>query len=105
MGQAHRSFAMAGAVALALLAGGCQKQSAGAGDPDAAKKAIQADEKNWNSQFKAKDSEGIVGRYADEAYLVAPGVEPAEGSTAIRKVYANALSDAAIGVTFGSDKM
>ena len=104
MGDAHRSFAMVGAIALALGMAGCQKQAAG-GDADSAKKAIQADEKDWNSQFKAKDSEGIVGRYTDESFLAAPGADPAEGSTAIRKVYANALSDPAINVTFGSDKM
>lgn len=105
MGHAHRSFALAGAAALALVVGGCQKGSASGTDPDAAKKAVQADEKSWNEQFKSKDSEGLVGRYADDAYFVGPGVKPADGSTAIRKVYADALTDKAISVSFGSDKM
>src|SRR4051794_23478281 len=88
MGRTHHSLGLAGAAALSLIVAGCQ-QKAGAGDPEAAKKAIQADEKAWNEQFKSGDTEALVSRYADDAYFVAPGVKPADGSTPIRKVYAD----------------
>src|SRR5689334_16442546 len=92
MRQALRSFALVGAAVLALAIGGCQKGVSGSADPDAAKKAIQADEKSWNEQFKSGDMEGLVGHYADDAFFVAPGVK-ADGSTAIRKAYADAHTD------------
>jgi uncharacterized protein (TIGR02246 family) len=97
---------LAGAAALGLLVAGCQKQAAaGASDPDAVKKAIQADEKTWNEQFKANDTEGLVGHYADDAFFVAPGVKAADGATAIRKVYADASSDKNFAISFASDKI
>jgi uncharacterized protein (TIGR02246 family) len=96
----------AGAAALVLVVGGCQKQASAAGaDPDSAKKAIQADEKSWNDQFKSKDTEGLVGHYADDAFFVAPGVKGTDGSTAIRKVYAAASTDPNFKLTFASDKI
>jgi len=105
MGQAHRSFTFAGAAALALVAGGCQKQAAaGGGDAESARKAIQADEKSWNEQFKSNDTEGLVGHYSDDAFFVAPGVT-ADGSTAIRKAYAAAHTDQNFSLRFASDKI
>jgi len=105
MGYALRSFAFVGTAALALAIGGCQKgASAGGSDPGAAKKAIQADEKSWNEQFKSGDTEGLVGHYADDAFFVAPGVK-ADGSTAIRKAYADAHTDPNFKLSFASDKI
>jgi uncharacterized protein (TIGR02246 family) len=104
MGHAHRSFLIAGAAALALAAGGCQKGASTGSDPDAAKKAIQADEKSWNEQFKSGDTEALVGHYADDAFFVAPGVK-ADGSTAIRKAYADAHTDQNFKLSFASDKI
>lgn len=103
MGQTHRSFAIVGTAALALVVGGCQK-GASTADPDAAKKAIQTDEKSWNEQFKSGDTEGLVGHYADDAFFVAPGVK-ADGSTAIRKAYADAHTDQNFKLSFASDKI
>src|SRR5690349_10368207 len=106
MKQAHRSFALVGAAALALAVGGCEKgASAGGSDPDAAKKAIQADEKSWNEQFKAKDTESLVGHYADDAFFVAPGVKSADGLTSIRKAYADGMTDPNFSISFASDKI
>lgn len=103
MKPTHGSFMLVGAAAVALTIGGCQKQAAA--DPDAVKSAIKADEKKWNDEFKAKDAESLVGHYADDAYFVAPGIKPADGSTPIRKAYADAMSDPAFSVTFASDKI
>ena len=67
--------------------------------------AIKADETKWNKQFAAKDQEGLVDHYADDAYFIAPGVAAADGSTAIRQVYATASTDPAFEVHFASDKI
>jgi uncharacterized protein (TIGR02246 family) len=97
------SIALIGAAALALVIGGCEKQAKS--DPDAAKTAVKADEKKWNDEFKAKDSEGIVSHYADDGFLVAPGVKGTDGSTEIRKAFAQASTDPNFSLTFASDKV
>ena len=105
MGPMNRSIALAGA-ALALTLGGCQKQASGAGgDTDSVKKAIEADQKAWNEQFKANDTEGLVSHYAHDAFFIAPGVKGTDGSTAIRKAYAEAATDKNFQLTFASDKI
>ena len=104
MKRMHRSSALLGAAALFFLVAACQKQAAGA-DPEAIKNAIKADETKWNAQFKANDTEGLVSHYSDDAFFVAPGVQPADGSTAIRKAYADAHTDKNFSVSFASDKM
>lgn len=98
-----RSTALFGAAAIALVVSGCQKEAKA--DPEAAKAAIQADQKKWNDEFKSKNTEALVGHYADDAFFVAPGVKGTDGSTAIREVYANASTDPAFSVSFASDKI
>jgi ketosteroid isomerase-like protein len=101
----NRSFALLGVVAFALLATGCNKQAAaGASDPAAVQTAIKADEKKWNDDFRAKNLEGLLSHYADDAYLAAGG-PAANGSTDIRKQYTDALSDNYFSVEFASDKI
>jgi uncharacterized protein (TIGR02246 family) len=102
-----QAIVLAGAAALAITVGGCQKYAStdGGAGADSAKEALKADEKKWNDQFKSQDLEGLLGHYADDAYFVAPGVKPATGSTEIRQVYAKALADQAFVVTFASDKI
>ena len=95
------------ATAAALVLGGCAKQGQGGGsaNPDSVKQAIKADETKSNQQFKDKNQEGLVGHYAGDAFFVAPGVKGADGSTAIRQVFANALTDPAFELHFSSDKV
>ena len=100
----NRSVALLGAASLAILGGGCEKQSP-ATDAGAVKSAIQSDEKKWNDQFKGKDTEALVSHYADDAFFVGPGVKGTDGSMAIRKAYADASTDPNFSVTFGSDKI
>ena len=102
----NRSFALLGAAMLAAMVSGCQNRT-GSADGDAGKTtaAIKADEKAWNEQFKSRDTEGLIGHYADDAFLVAPGMKPASGSTAIRKVFADISSDQNFHLQFASDKM
>jgi uncharacterized protein (TIGR02246 family) len=101
------SVALIGAAAISLALGACSKSDKGAGaaDADSVKQAIKADETKWNKDFKTKDTEGLAGHYGDDAYLVAPGQKPADGSTAIRQIYATASTDPAFGVEFASDKI
>ena len=100
------SVALIGATAISLALGACTKSDKGAGaDADSVKQAIKADETKWNQDFKAKDTEGLAGHYAEDAYLVAPGLKPADGSTAIRQVFATASTDPAFSVQFASDKI
>lgn len=99
----HRAIALGGAAALIATLGGCGKEKAE--DPGAVASAIKADEKASNDQLKANDLEGVVSHYADDAYFVAPGLKPADGSTQIRKVYSNGLSDKAFKLSYASDKV
>lgn len=100
------SFALAGAAALAIMVGGCQRYAENAGaNADSVKAALKDDEKKWNEQFKSNDLEGTLGHYANDAYFVAPGMKPASGSTEIRKAYAEGFADPAFSISFASDKM
>jgi ketosteroid isomerase-like protein len=98
-----RFAVLTGAAAAALTLGACNK-GAGAEDASAVQTALKADEKKWNEDFKDKNLEGLLSHYAGDAFFVAPGVT-ANGSTEIRKAYAEALSDNDFSVTFGSDKI
>jgi uncharacterized protein (TIGR02246 family) len=101
------SLMLLGTAAAALALGGCTNSApaGGGSNPDKIKQAIKADEAKWNQQLKAKDTEGLAGHYADDAYFVAPGAAAADGSTAIRQVYANALTDSAFEAQVSSDKI
>jgi len=102
----RNSISMALLATAALATGGCAKDNnGGSASPDKVKQAIKADEAKWNQQFKDKDTEALVGHYADDAYFVGPGVKPADGSTAIRQVYANAGTDPVFQIKFASDKV
>jgi ketosteroid isomerase-like protein len=99
------TIALVGAAAIALMIGGCSKPGASAASADSIKQAIKANEAKWNQEFKSKDTEALVGHYADDAFFYATGEAPANGSTAIRQVYANASTDPAFEVHFASDKI
>ena len=71
----------------------------------AVQSAIKADEKKWNDQFKSKDMEGLLSHYADDAFFIAPGVDAADGATAVRKAYAEGLNDKNFDINFASDKI
>jgi uncharacterized protein (TIGR02246 family) len=102
-----RIIALVGAATITLFLGGCAKSNGGnaAASVDSVKQAIKADETKWNQQFKSRDTEALVGHYADDAFFFTTGVAPADGSTAIRQVYANAATDPAFEVQFASDKI
>jgi ketosteroid isomerase-like protein len=101
------SFVMMLASAAALGLGGCNSSgvAGGSANADSIKQTIKADEAKWNQQFKARDTEALVGHYADNAFFAGPGVAGTEGSTPIRQVYADASTDPAFEVHFASDKI
>ena len=102
----HKVAASAAAVAIAvMMVGGCQKPAGAGASAASVSDAIKADEKKWNDQFKSKDLERLIGHYADDAFFVAPGVPGANGSTEIRKAYADALADNYFEISFASDKI
>ena len=102
------STALVTTAALSIVLGGCSKgnesATAAANSQDAVQ-AIKSDEAKWNKQFAAKDQEGLVAHYSDDAFFVAPGVAGTQGSTPIRQVYATASTDPAFEVHFSSDKI
>ena len=109
MPNLRTSMALLGAAALSVSA--CQKYEGDKGnataamaDTAAAADAIKADEKAWNEQFKAKDLEKLVGRYASDATAVFPGMAAVSGD-GVRKTYEDALKDANFDVSFSSDKI
>ena len=98
----YLSGALFGIAGLVLT--GCG-QLASKPDATAIANMIKADQQKWNDQFKAKDQEGLLAHYADDAYFIAPGGPAATSSTGIRKAYADALADHYFSVTLGSDKV
>jgi uncharacterized protein (TIGR02246 family) len=108
MEMIRKTAMIVGAAALAFSLAACEKyqnQSGAKADPGAIKSTIEADQAKWNRQVRAKDTEGLAGHYADDAFFVPPGGAPADGSTAIRQFYANASTDPALDVAIASDKI
>lgn len=106
--RAMITMALVATAAMGLALGGCSKgneSASAAANPQDVVQAIKADEAKWNKQFAAKDQEGLVNHYADDAFFVAPGVPGTQGSTPIRQVYATASTDPAFEVHFSSDKI
>lgn len=99
----HRTSLLFAGTALALGLGGCGQQG-GTADTATIANTIKADQQKWNDQFKAKDQEGLLSHYADDAFFMAGG-PAANGSTEIRKAYADALADHYFQVTVGNDKV
>ncbi|MEO8192996.1 MAG: SgcJ/EcaC family oxidoreductase [Gemmatimonadales bacterium] len=91
---------------------GCTKSEAPASDttataaaattPDAAadEQAIRAINPAWFKAWNARDVDGVVALYADDAVVSAPGMPPARGTAAIRELFTKDVAGAAqAGVT------
>jgi uncharacterized protein (TIGR02246 family) len=98
------TYALFGAALLAMTVGGCEK-AAKPQDSASIKAAIAADEKAWQEDLKAHDLEKLAGHYADDAVFASSAGPAANGSTEIRRFFANGLTDKNFQVTFASDKM
>jgi ketosteroid isomerase-like protein len=69
-----------------------------AADPEAVLESVRATEQSQLEAITGKDLRGAVRNYADNAVLVAPGSEPAEGGEAVAAVFDQLLSDPNFGL-------
>jgi uncharacterized protein (TIGR02246 family) len=88
--------AICSALAMALAA--CNQAMPDTRDADA--KALRDDETQWNQDWASKDVEKLIGHYADNAVLMAPGMPSSGGKDAIRKTLQMFLSDPAVSLKF-----
>lgn len=98
-------FKRASIVALGVVAlASCTKSAPPASDtaavapvtaPDAAadEQAIRAINPAWFKAYNARDIEGVVSTYADDAVLNTPGLPPIRGKAAIRDAYTKEIGD------------
>jgi uncharacterized protein (TIGR02246 family) len=62
-------------------------------------------EANWVKQVAAKDFDGVVAHYTDDATLTAPGMAPARGMDAIRAAWKGMLDDPNFKLNFSADRI
>lgn len=82
-------------------------QASAAADGDTAKDAaaIRAGEVQWALDWKNRVLEPLVGHYAHDAEVMAPGIKPAVGSDAIRAALTDILADPKASLSFTTDKV
>lgn len=85
-----------------MLATGC-KPAANTHDADV--QAIKGIETQWNQAYSDKDAEKLVGNYADDAVLMAPGGPAIVGKDAIRTALKQMVSDPAMTLKFEASKV
>jgi len=100
---------LCGTAAMALAMTACNQAPApAAATPDtrdADTKAISDNESQWNSDWAAKDADKLAAHYADDAVLMAPGMEPLKGRDAIRSGLSGMTSDKALSLKFKASKV
>jgi uncharacterized protein (TIGR02246 family) len=94
-----------GAAAIALSLTACRQEpptptTAAPDTHNADIKTITDDEVQWNSDWAAKDAAKILGHYADDAVLMAPGMEALKGRDAIKGGLEGMLADKALTLKF-----
>ena len=94
-----------GAAAIALAMSACRQEppTPAAAAPDthnADIKTITDDEVQWNSDWAAKDAAKILTHYADDAILMAPGMEALKGKDAIKGGIDGMVADKALSLKF-----
>ncbi len=97
-------------IAVVLAAGVASCDNLGPGKSDqadvaAVKQALATVEAGWNQAFHAKNLDALVEPYASDAVLVLPGLPAEVGTSAIRKVYAEALKDPNFDLSLASDRV
>ena len=97
-----RFAALAGATILALMATACNQT---ANTHDAEVQAIKDVETQWNQDYVAKDMDKLVGHYADDAVLMAPGGPAAVGKDAIRSALKQMVADPTMTLKFQATKV
>lgn len=72
---------------------------------DADVKAINDSEDQWNKDYAAKDLEKIAAHYADDAVLMAPGMDAMQGKQVIHDGMQEMLKDPAMMLQFKSSRV
>ena len=72
---------------------------------DADVKALTDIETKANSDWAAKNADGLLAFYADDAVLMAPGMEALKGKDAIKGALGGMLADKALSLTFKASKV
>ncbi|HWE98660.1 MAG TPA: nuclear transport factor 2 family protein [Caulobacteraceae bacterium] len=67
--------------------------------------AIKSDEVHWNTQWKYKNPDDLMGHYAPDAVLMVDNAAPASGAPAIRALIQGALEDPAFAYSFSSERI
>jgi len=67
--------------------------------------AIRDIEANWNQDYLARDIDGLIDHYAEDAVLMAPGSPPSVGKKAIRKVLDGMVADPALSLKFSAARI
>ena len=72
---------------------------------DADVQAIKTLETNWNQDYASKNPDKIGAYYADDAVLMAPGMEAVTGKDAIHTMLTHFVSDSALSLKFQSSRV
>jgi len=72
---------------------------------DADVKAITDAEVQANKDWAAKNADGLTSFYADDAVLIAPGMDALHGKDAIRGAIKQMVGDPALALTFHSERV
>jgi uncharacterized protein (TIGR02246 family) len=95
--------------AIALAITGCNQAPPAATAPpdthDADVKALNDVEAKANSDWAAKNLDGLLAFYADDAVLMTPGGDPAKGRDAIKAGLTPMLADKALSLKFKASKV
>lgn len=98
-----------GAAAMALAMTACNQAPAPAAAApdthDADVKALTDNETQWNSDWAAKDVDKLAAHYADDAVLMAPGMDPWKSRDAIKSGLSGMTSDKALSLKFKASKV
>ncbi len=100
---------LCGTATLALSMTACnQAPPAATTQPDTREadvKALNDVEAKDNSDWAAKNLDGLAGFYADDAVLMTPGMEPMKGKDAIKAGLTQMLADKALSLKFHATKV
>ena len=102
MSRMHRVllFSLACALTVTVTAAGVK-----AGSPAADEQAIRAANAQWSRAAGAKDLEGTLSFYADDAVLLWPNSPPAVGKQAVRAAWSEEFKDPAYSLSWRIDQV
>jgi uncharacterized protein (TIGR02246 family) len=91
-----RWMTIVSAATLMALAAGCKP----ADTHDADVQAIHAVEAQWNQDYATRDVTKLMTHYADEAVLMAPGMDAMTGKSGIQTIMQRMVADPAMSLKF-----